>query len=134
MRIYLRPVTEDDGRNIVAWRNDPETLKHCFSKKPITIESNQRFFREKVVSGHYKQFIVERIDEAFGVSSYPIASISLKDFDEENHRCELCVFTSSDQEWNSESQSIAVKMMLEKAFYEYGMHMCFAIMSMKSIY
>lgn len=122
MRIYLREATEEDGQNIVSWRNDPEILKHCFSKKPISIESNRIFFKEKVLTGQYKQFIVERIDEDFGVSSYPIAAISLKDFDEENHRCELCVFTSSDQEWNSESQSIAIRLLMDKAFKEYKMH------------
>ena len=31
-------------------------------------------------------------------------------------------FTSDDQEWNTESQSIAIKQLLDKAFNEYGMH------------
>ena len=122
MRIYLRPATLDDGKNIVCWRNTTNTLNHCFSKKKITEESNAEFFKENVLTGKYKQFIVEKIDEDFGVSSYPIATISLKDFDVENHRCELCVFTSNDEEWNSQSQSIAIECILEKAFTEYGMH------------
>ena len=53
---------------------------------------------------------------------YPIATLYLKDIDNENHRCELCVFTSDDQEWNTDSQSLAVKQLLEKAFSEYGVH------------
>lgn len=122
MRIYLRPITPEDGKNIVKWRNTPEVSSHCFDKTPITLESNEVFFKTFIETGKYIQFIVERIDEDFGVSSYPIATVYLKDLDKINHRCELCIFTSNDQEWNTESQSIAIQQLLEKAFCEYGMH------------
>ena len=122
MRIYLRPITEEDGAYIIKWRNSDKVRKHCMTKTPITEESNQKFFREKVLTGKYKQFMVERIEEETGLVTYPIATVYLKDFDNENHRCELCVFTSSDVEWEAEGQAMAVKMLLEKAFNEYGMH------------
>lgn len=122
MKIYLRPITLQDGSTIVNWRNSPKILAHCMNQKPITLESNERFFHEMVETGHYMQYIVERIDEDFGVASYPIATVYLKDIDRTNKRCELCIFTSTDEEWNSESQSIAVKMLLEKAFNELEMH------------
>jgi RimJ/RimL family protein N-acetyltransferase len=107
---------------IVKWRNTPKVSSHCINKRPITLESNLAFYKGFVETGRYKQFIVERIDEDFGVSSYPIATVYLKDMDMFNKRCELCVFTSDDQEWNTESQSMAIKMLLDKAFNEYGMH------------
>lgn len=122
MRIYLRPITLDDGPNIVKWRNTPSVKAHCLNQKPITLESNESFFRAYIETGHYQQYIVERIDEDFGVSSYPIATVYLKDIDRTNRRCELCIFTSDDQEWNTESQGIAVKMLLQKAFDELNMH------------
>lgn len=122
MRIYLRPISLQDGPNIVKWRNAPTVSSHCLNQKPITLESNEAFFHEHVETGHYQQFIVERIDEDFGVASYPIATAYLKDIDKTNKRCELCIFTSDDQEWNTESQSIAVKLLLEKAFQDLGMH------------
>lgn len=122
MRIYLRPIKLEDGLNIVKWRNADSVKNHCFNKGEVTLESNEFFFKTYIETGKYKQFIVERIDEDFGVSSYPIATVYLKDFDEVNHRCELCIFTSNDQEWNTESQSIAIRMLLEKAFDEYHMH------------
>lgn len=122
MRIYLRPITLEDGTNIVKWRNSTEVLSHCFDKTPITIESNAVFYKSFIETGKYKQYIVERIDEDFGVSSYPIATVYLKDFDQANRRCELCIFTSDDQEWNTESQSIAIRMLLEKAFSDYEIH------------
>lgn len=122
MRIYLREATLEDGPNIVRWRNAPQVASHCFNKEPITLESNKAFFEANVATGKYKQFIVERIDEDYGVASYPIATVYLKEMDKTNNRCQLCVFTSDDQEWNTESQSIAIRMLLDKAFNEYGMH------------
>ncbi len=122
MKIYLRSVTLEDGPMIVRWRNDPGVSAHCLNQKPITEASNERFFHEYVETGKYQQYIVERIDEDFGVASYPIATVYLKDIDRNNRRCELCIFTSNDGEWNSASQSIAVKMLLDKAFEELGMH------------
>lgn len=84
----------------------------------MTIEGNSKFFKDNVETGKYIQYIVERIEDDFGVSSYPIATVYLKDFDRINMRCELCIFTSDDGEWNTESQEIAIKMLLDKAFDE----------------
>lgn len=134
MRIYLRPITLEDGPNIVKWRNTPSVSEHCLNQKPITLESNEVFFHEHVETGHYQQFIVERIDEEFGVSSYPIATVYLKDIDTTNRRCELCIFTSDDQEWNTESQSIAVKQLLQKAFDELSMHKVYTYAFYKFLY
>ncbi len=122
MKIYLRPVTKDDGPAIVRWRNTKTVSAHCFDKTEISLESNAQFYDEFIETGKYRQFIVERIDEDFGVSSYPIATVYLKDIDRINNRCELCIFTSDDQEWNTESQSIAIRLLLDKAFNEYGIH------------
>lgn len=122
MHIFLRPVSENDGPNIVRWRNDPEVLSHCLDKTHITEESNRAFYKANIETGRYKQFIVECVEQHSGVCTYPIASVYLKDMDYGNKRCELCIFTSSDVEWNPEGQTIAIKMLTEKAFKEYGMH------------
>ncbi len=122
MRIFLRPITEKDSANIVKWRNSNHVRQHCMAKTMITEESNLKFYHDNVLTGKYKQFIVERIEEETGLASYPIATVYLKDIDNENHRCELCIFTSDDVEWNAEGQSMAIKMLVEKAFEEYGIH------------
>ena len=80
------------------------------------------FFENFVSTGKYLQYIVERVDDQYGVASYPIATVYLKDVDKTNHRCELCIFTSDDEEWNDESKSIAIKMMLEEAFNDLNMN------------
>lgn len=126
MRVYIRPITEKDGQHIVKWRNSEKVQKDCMTKAPITLESHMQYFRDKVLTGKNIQFIVERIEENTGLVSYPIATIYLKDVDTENHCCELCVFTSSDMEWETESQIQATKMILDKAFNEYGMHKVYA--------
>ena len=122
MKIHLSPITEQDGELIVKWRNSEKIKEHCFSKKDISIESNKKFFNENILTGKYKQYIVYRIEEQYGVAAYPIATVYLKDMDYENKRCELCIFTSDDEEWNSDSQSIAIKMLIDKAFHEFKMH------------
>ena len=122
MKIFLRPITINDSHLIVKWRNNSTVLSHCMSKIEITEESHLKFFKENIETGKYKQFIVESLDDDFAVVAYPIATVYLKDMDYNNKRCELCIFTSSDREWRSESQSIAIKMLVEKAFNEYGMH------------
>ena len=122
MRIILRSIKIDDGTKIVKWRNSKKVASHCFNKAPITLESNDEFYKRNIETGKYKQYIVERIDEDFGVSSYPIATVYLKDIDVENQRCELCIFTSDDEEWNTDSQRIAVDKILNIAFDEIGMH------------
>jgi RimJ/RimL family protein N-acetyltransferase len=122
MRIYLTPVTEADGPMIVKWRNSPQVSKHCFNRNPLSIESNKAFFKAHVETGHYMQYIVNRNEEDYGVASYPIATVYLKDIDKTNRRCELCIFTSSDEEWNTESQTLAIKQLLKIAFRELNMH------------
>lgn len=122
MRIFLRPITEKDGAHIVKWRNSEKVLMNCMTKAPITLESHNQYYHEKVLTGKNIQFIVERVEEELGLAAYPIATIYLKDVDNENHRCELCLFTSSDIEWEAEGQVLATKMILDKAFKEYGMH------------
>ena len=96
-------------------------LNHCLSRAKITEESNREFFKNFVETGKYKQFMVERLADDYPIS-YPIATVYLKDMDYTNKRCELCIFTSTDTEWAPESQSLAIKMLVDKAFNEYGMH------------
>lgn len=133
MRIYLRPITKDDTDLIVKWRNTPKVSSHCLNKKNITRESHLKFYKQNIETGYYQQYIVERVEEEFGVAAYPIATVYLKDIDKFNHRCELCIFTSDDEEWNTESQTIAVKMLLKKAFEDLHMHKVYSYVFYKFI-
>lgn len=122
MTIFLRPIEESDGSSIIKWRNDPNVLSHCMHKEQITKESHKDFFEANILTGRYKQYIVECLEPCSGAVVYPIATVYLKDMDYENKRCELCIFTSNDCEWQQESQSIAIIQLVSKAFNEFGMH------------
>ena len=118
MKIYLRPVELKDGRTIVNWRNDPLVREHCSNHSPITEAENEDFYHNFIETGKYKQYMVERLDEDYGVFSYSIATIYLKDIDYTSKTAELCLFTSNDREWNEESQTLAIQKILEIAFDE----------------
>ena len=123
MKLVLREVRLEDGKNIVHWRNDIKVISHCLDKTLITEESNVQYFNKRILTGEVKQFIVERSDDEWGgVFGYPIGTIYLKKIDRYNHQCELGMYPGNDIEWNGESQKIAVKLLLQKAFEEYGIH------------
>lgn len=132
MIIFLRPISLDDTDLIVKWRNTENVLSHCMTKTPITYDTHLKFFKDNIETGKYKQFIVERLEEQYSAVVYPIATCYLKDIDNENKRCELCIFTSDDIEWNEESQCIAIKMLLDKAFKEYEMHKVYSYVFIKN--
>ena len=92
MRIFLRPITEKDSSNIVKWRNSEKVRSHCMTKKPITEDTNLQFYKDNILTGKYKQFIVERVEEETGLASYPIATVYLKDLDNENKLFNLIIF------------------------------------------
>ena len=122
MEIFLRSVTPNDGEKIVEWRNNLHVINHCIDKSPVTEESNACFFNEKVLTGQYIQYMVEKVDEDFRTFSYPIATVYLKDLDNINHKCELGIFSSNDEEWQDITKEMAIKQLLEKAFNEYNFH------------
>lgn len=122
MMIRLRPITIADGPYIVKWRNTPSVLAHCLNQTPITLESNEVFFRQHVITGDYVQFVVEQRNAEEDAVPCPIATVYLKDIDKTNKRCELCMITSGEHEWNTESQAAAVKLLLQKAFSEMKIH------------
>ncbi len=123
MKLWLREVTLEDGKNIVKWRNDIKVISHCFDKTLITEESNEEYFNNYIITGKVKQFIVERSDEDWGGRfGYPIGTVYLKGLDAKNNKCELGMYPGLDIEWNCESQKIAIGLLIKKAFDEFGIH------------
>ena len=41
----LRPVTENDGPQIVKWRNDPRISKFFFQKTTLTLDGQKEWFK-----------------------------------------------------------------------------------------
>lgn len=127
MKIILREVKIEDSANIAKWRNNVKVVRHCIDKTIISEESNRIFFDEMILTGKYKQFIVERYDDEFGgIFAYQIGTTYFKDIDNKNHKCELGMFPSDDDEWNSEGQELAVRKMIDLAFSKMDMHKIYA--------
>ena len=127
MKIVLREVKSEDGANIARWRNSVKVVNHCIDKTIISEESNKKFFEKMILTGKYIQYIVERFDEEFGgIYAYQIGTTYFKDVDNENHKCELGMFPSDDDEWNSEGQELAVREMIKRAFSKMKMHKLYA--------
>lgn len=122
MKVFLRKISEEDGAYIVKWRNSEHVKKHCIDKKEVTLATNIDYYEKKISTGQYIQYVVERMDEEYGVFSYPIGTIYLKNLDYKNKKCELGFFPSDDEEWNDESKKMAVEQLLEKVFGEFGFH------------
>lgn len=133
MEIRLRAVTLSDTNLIIKWRNSDKVRNHCFTKEKITEESHLNFYKRNVETGKYKQFIVERLESDFGVASYPIATVYLKDLDYDNKRCELCIFASDDVDWNCEGQTTAIKLLLKIAFDDLGLHKIYSYVFSKYV-
>lgn len=122
MKVILRKICEKDGSYIVKWRNSDHVKEHCIDKKQVTLASNMDYFENKISTGECIQYVVERMDEEYGVFSYPIGTIYLKNLDYTNKKCELGFFPSDDEEWNDESKKMAVDQLLEKVFGEFDFH------------
>ena len=115
--IVLREVTLEDGKYIVEWRNSLNVNIHVLNRENISLESNKQFFEDKILSGKYKQYIVEKILDNYPVI-YNIATVYLKDIDYANKRCEICIIPNNDEEWNEETKVQAINQLVDKAFNE----------------
>lgn len=126
MNIVLRKVSLEDGHYIVKWRNSKNALSHAIDQREISEESNAEFFEKYVKTGKYMQYMVEKMGEDFGVYSYPIATVFLRNIDKDNHKCEIGLYPSDDQEWNDEAKIEAVRKLISVANSELGMHKVYA--------
>lgn len=126
MRLMLRPITLGDTSILVKWKNEVNVIEHCLSRETNIEDNNYKIAK----IGKYKQFIVECLVDNYPVK-YPITTMYLNDIDDINKCCELCFFTGTDKEWQFETQCVAIKMLLEKAFNEYDMLKVYSYMLRK---
>lgn len=129
VRIYLREVTMEDSKHIINWRNNPAVLNYCIDQSIITEESFADFYEEKIRTSQYRQYMVEKVgnDSRGGaLFSYQIATIFIRYLDEKNKKCEFGILPSPDYEWDDEAKVMAIRMMIKKAFEEFGCHKIYA--------
>ncbi len=61
--IRIRKATDEDCRDIWAWRNDPAVRKWCFSAKEISYDEHSEWFRKKISAKGSRLYILE---DSFG--------------------------------------------------------------------
>ena len=58
MNVNLRKITLDDTYKIVNWRNQDFVLENFIDRRLISIESHNKYFEKRIISGLVDQFII----------------------------------------------------------------------------
>ena len=85
--VYLRPITMEDTRRIVDWRNSDRVKKNFIYQKPFTEQGHRMWMETKVATGEVVQFI---LCETKG--DRPVGSVYFRDIDRENNKAEYGIF------------------------------------------
>jgi UDP-4-amino-4,6-dideoxy-N-acetyl-beta-L-altrosamine N-acetyltransferase len=114
-RIFLRPMREDDTKDILKWRNNPSVVRRFISRKTVTEADHLKWIREKVDTGLVKQLIITVKDTERG-----IGSVYLQKIDMENKTAEFGIFIGEDDENGKGFGSEALQLITKYAFEELG--------------
>lgn len=66
MTIHLKPVVDDDARQIFEWRNDPFVIEKSTLKKAVTWNEHQAWFAAALKDGTKKIYLVFNGEEKIG--------------------------------------------------------------------
>lgn len=78
MNLILRPVREDDSRDVWRWRNHPEALKNFFNNEPVPWRKHKRWFYSKTKDKNTKIYITNLNDDKVGVIRFEIEKSCIK--------------------------------------------------------
>lgn len=116
-QIYLRPITADDTKMVVRWRNMPVVVENFIYRKPISCEEHENWLTQKVFRGLVHQFIVCGTE-----NKIPLGSVYLQNFVEEHKRAESGIYLGEEQAYGKGIGTEAVKLLADYAFETLGMH------------
>ncbi|MCR4897095.1 MAG: 3-phosphoshikimate 1-carboxyvinyltransferase [Lachnospiraceae bacterium] len=121
-RLCLRPITEEDIDEVLAWRNAPQTVQNFYYRKPITRSEQEQWIRTKVASGTVHQFIVFLKE-----TGQDIGCVYLQHFDTETRCAESGVFFDPEAPAGQGYGTEAVKLLnFGYAFGVLGLHQTIA--------
>lgn len=118
--IYLRPMTEADTENIVAWRNKDRVRRNFIYQKPFTKEGHLNWLHTQVEPGHAVQFVICEKDAA-----RPVGSVYLRDIDRKMRHAEYGIFIGEDDAVGKGYGTRAAGLILAFAFEELGLEKVF---------
>jgi UDP-4-amino-4,6-dideoxy-N-acetyl-beta-L-altrosamine N-acetyltransferase len=116
-QIYLRPITVEDTDLAVKWRNKKAVVDNFIYRKPVTRQDHLNWLENKVFKGLVHQFIICRNTDGF-----PMGSIYLQNFEEENKKAEWGIYIGEEQAYGKGVGTEAARLVLKYAFEDLGMH------------
>lgn len=117
--ISLRPLEEKDLEIIRTWRNQEEVRKWFINDKEITMEGQQKWFKDSLDKGDEINFVIE---ESLGLD-IPIGMISLYHIDMKKREAELGrIFICVQEALGKGYGAIATKMLCHFAFETYKLY------------
>jgi len=116
-QIYLRPITADDTKMAVRWRNKPVVVENFIYRKEVSVKDHEEWLANKVFKGLVHQFIVCRNED-----DTPLGSVYLQNFEEQHRRAESGIYLGEEQAYGKGIGTEAVKLMADYAFETLGLH------------
>lgn len=109
-KVVLRPITLDDTKYIVKWRNNPKVRENFIFQDVFTNEMHNAWMKNKVFAGKVIQYIIELAD-----AHTPVGSIYYRDMDYENESAEFGIFIGED-----DARGCGIGTDATQAFVEFG--------------
>lgn len=109
-QVYLRPMTEADTAQIVAWRNQDFVKNNFINQALFTEKGHRNWIREQVEPGHVVQFIICLSD------GREIGSVYFRDIDRTAQTAEYGIFIGEEDVLGCGYGSQTAKLALQYAF------------------
>lgn len=116
-KIILRPISAEDTKDILKWRNCDLVRSNFIYQPLLTEEEHQKWLRTKVSTGEVVQFIML---EKHLLS--PMGSTYLRDIDNVAKKAEYGIFIGEEEALNKGYGTEAAKLMLQYAFDVLKLH------------
>ena len=115
MSTRIRPLTREDGPQILAWRNDPAISQHMYSDHPITLEEHAGWLGRMLSLDDRRGYVIEWNDR-------PVGAAYITEIDQD-HKHAMWAFYLADPAVRGHGVgSVVEAAILRTAFEELGLH------------
>lgn len=118
--VSLREINLEDTEKIIKWRNNINVKKNFCIQEDLTSEMHMNWFKNKILTGEVKQFIIK--DEEQGME---VGSTYLRDIDTKNKKAEFGIFIGEDLARGKGIGTKSVELTVKYAFEELKLHKVF---------
>ncbi|MCM1192593.1 MAG: GNAT family N-acetyltransferase [Butyrivibrio sp.] len=115
--IYLRPMTEQDTDNIIAWRNREDVRRNFIYREPFTRAGHENWIKTMIQTGRAVQMIICDLS-----SEQPLGSVYIRDVDRVHNKAEYGMFIGVPEARGRGIGTASVRLMLRYCFEEAGLH------------